>query len=97
MAGYFDDPTPPGKHLKLTDLELAYSLNVGLDWLAETREKLQAMGFPEPLAETGERWGAFAVHDWRRVMTKMGRSLPCPEVDAIFAAAKSAGRERETS
>jgi hypothetical protein len=41
---YFDDPTPPGKHLKLTDLELAYSLNVGLDWLAETREKLQAMG-----------------------------------------------------
>jgi hypothetical protein len=79
VAGYYEPapivkPSFPGE--ALTDIEVACRLNVAPEWLVANREKLQAMGFPEPVAGAPERWDAFAVYQWHVAMTRMGRSFP---------------------
>jgi hypothetical protein len=100
--GYYEpgpDGTPSIPGTLLTDREVASRLNVALGWLVANREKLQAMGFPEPIAEAGERWDGFAVWQWQQAMAHMKRSLPSREVtelrDAIAEAKRKFGSGKE--
>lgn len=86
MTGFYD-PAPLGKPsfagVLLTDAEVVLRIDVTLDWLRGNQEKLARMGFPEPVADTGERWDAEAVWSWQRAMNSINRRAPGPAPSAI--------------
>jgi hypothetical protein len=94
MVGFYD-PAPLGKDsfpgTLLSDGEVEYRLNIAPGSIEKYREKLQTLGFPEPVALIGERWDAGAVWQWQQAMAHMKRHLPSPEtietlaaIDAVF-------------
>jgi hypothetical protein len=74
----------------LTDTEVEDRLNnIAFGSLERYLEKLQRLGFPEPVAETGERWDAGAVWQWMRAMAQMNRQTS-PETAPALAAMEAA-------
>jgi hypothetical protein len=64
-------PSFPG--VLLTDAETAERLEVPVAWFETNGDRLQQLGFPGPVAETGERWDAKEVWDWLRTMRELHR------------------------